>query len=466
MQVGLTATPRNLIVSEKTEETKKDDEITADNIKYFGEPVYEYDMLQAIEDGYLAACEIQKRNVDIDNTKIPLEEILKHNPRNYITGQSITTIDELKDYYEKTDYESKLMLPDRIVEMCKDLFDSLLKKGTVEQKTIVFCVRDIHSELVANELNNLYKNWCNINNKNPCKHFAFKCTAKNDGSSYIADMKGSKSDYFIATTVDLLSTGVDIPAVRNIVFFRYIKSPISFHQMVGRGTRLAENKLMFTVYDYTDATRLFGNKPITPPPGGGGGEGGGPGVTVIQIDGIDVEVTNEGRYLITEVDGNIQRVSVDDYKKRLANKILSDITSFEDFLTRWINPVKRHQMLVDLVLGGYSIETIRHVEKLNDYDLYDILINITYDKSPMKRTDRIFNFQHKERNWLSSLPQETKDVIIAIIDQFAFQGTDSIENKEIFNVYDVVKAGGIKALNKGGDAVKLLQEVKLRLFAA
>jgi hypothetical protein len=84
----------------------------------------------------------------------------------------------------------------------------------------------------------------------------------------------------------------------------------------------------------------------------------------------------------------------------------------------------------------------------------------------MKRTDRIFNFQHKQRNWLSALPLETKDVIIAIVDQFAFQGTDSIENKEIFNVYDVVKAGGVKALNKGGDAAKLLQETKMRLFAA
>jgi type I restriction enzyme R subunit len=159
-------------------------------------------------------------------------------------------------------------------------------------------------------------------------------------------------------------------------------------------------------------------------------------------------------------------VSVDDYKKGLAKKVISEISSFEDFLNKWINPVERHQMLVDLVMGGYSIETIRQVEKLNDYDLYDILINIAYDKSPMKRTDRIFNFQHKQRNWLSSLPTETKDVIIAIVDQFAFQGTDSIENDQIFNVDDVKKAGGIKSLNKGGDAAKLLQEAKLRLFAA
>ena len=465
IQIGLTATPRNLLVNEKTEETKKDDEITADNIKYFGEPVYEYDMLQAVEDGYLAACEIQKSTVDIDNTGISLEKILKHNPRNAITGQPITTLVELKKLYEKTDYESKLMLPDRITVMCKDLFDVMKNKGTVEQKTIIFCVRDIHAELVAAEMNNLYASWCTINNKTQCKNYSFKCTSKSGGKDFIADMKGSKSDYFIATTVDLLSTGVDIPAVRNIVFFKYVKSPISFHQMVGRGTRLAENKLMFTIYDYTDATRLFGNKFISKPSSGGdGGEGG--DIEIIQIDGIDVEVTGEGRYLITEVDGNIKRVSVDEYKKGLANKILKEIVSFEDFLLKWINPVERHEMLVDLVMGGYSVETIRQVEYLNDYDLYDILINIAYDKSPMKRNDRVFDFQHKQRNWLDKLPQETKDVIITIIDQFAFQGTDSIENDQLFKVHDVVRAGGIKALSKGGDAVKLLREVKLRLFAA
>jgi type I restriction enzyme R subunit len=467
VQIGLTATPRNLIVNEKTKETEKDDEITADNIKYFGEPVYEYGMLQAIEDGYLAVCEIQKRNVNIDETIITLDEVLKHNPRNAITGQPITTIDELKEYYEKTDYESKLMLPDRVSHMCKDLFDSLLSKGTAEQKTIIFCVRDIHSELVANELNNLYSQWCKINNKKQCGHFAFKCTAQSGGSDYIADMKGSKSDYFIASTVDLLSTGVDIPAVRNIVFFRYVKSPISFHQMVGRGTRLAENKLMFTIYDYTDATRLFGNKFISKPPqdhegGGAGGEE----VKIVQIDGIDVEVSDEGRYLVTEVDGNIKRVSVDEYKKGLADKLLNDISTFDDFRKKWVNPIARKQMLDELIRGGYSGETIRQVDELSDYDLYDVLISLAYGKKPLKKNERVFDFQYKQRDWLETLPQETKDVIIAIINQFAICGTDCIESEQLFKVHDVVKAGGIFSLNKGGDAKQLLEEAKMRLFAA
>jgi len=466
VQIGLTATPRNLITKEKTKEAKKDEEITADNIKYFGEPVYEYDMLQAIEDGFLAVCEIQKRNVNIDEDGLSIDEVWERSPRYVITGEPVPTKEELKEYYEKADYETKLMLPDRVSRMCKDLFDQLIIKGTPEQKTIIFCVRDIHSELVSAEMNNLYNKWCEINNKKKCEHYAFRCTAKSDGSKYIDNMKGIKSDYFIATTVDLLSTGVDIPAVRNIVFFRYVKSPISFHQMVGRGTRLAENKLMFTVYDYTDATRLFGEKFITKPPRSGSGKGGGEEVKIIQIEGIDVEVTSEGRFLVTEIDGNIKRVSVEEYKKELAKKLIKDIASLGDFRKKWVNPAERKQMLEELMRGGYSAETIRQVDELNDYDLYDVLISVAYGKKPLKRNERVFDFQYNQRNWLDTLPQETKDVILAIVNQFAFHGTESIESEQIFKVQDVVKAGGLSALNKGGDATQLINETKLRLFAA
>jgi type I restriction enzyme R subunit len=64
----------------------------------------------------------------------------------------------------------------------------------------------------------------------------------------------------IATTVDLLSTGVDIKPLLNVVFFRHIASPILFYQMIGRGTRIhpESGKYVFQICDYTNATRLFG----------------------------------------------------------------------------------------------------------------------------------------------------------------------------------------------------------------
>jgi hypothetical protein len=121
VQVGLTATPRTLKTGKKTKEAEQDAKISADNRKYFGEPVYEYDMAQAMEDGYLAVCEIQKGRVNLDDTGLSLDDIMAHNPRDAITGLPVTR-EALKARYEKTSFEDRLLLPDRVLKMCDDLF--------------------------------------------------------------------------------------------------------------------------------------------------------------------------------------------------------------------------------------------------------------------------------------------------------------------------------------------------------
>src|SRR5262249_35877948 len=134
--------------------------------------------------------------------------------------------------------------------------------GGPEQKTIIFCTRDRHADDVASTMNNLYAEWCAKEARARLDPYAFKCTAESGGADYIADLRAAARHHFIATTVDLLTTGVDVPVVRNIVFFKYVRSPIAFYQMIGRGTRIdpPSNKLMFRVYDYTNATRLFGEE--------------------------------------------------------------------------------------------------------------------------------------------------------------------------------------------------------------
>ena len=258
VQIGLTATPRQLTITENTTEAEADRELTADNLKHFGEPVYEYDMGQGIEDGYLAACEILVGRVNLDDTGITIDDILARNPRDAITGQPVTR-EELQELYEKTQFEDRILLPDRVMAMCQDLFKYFLETGGPEQKTIIFCVRDRHADDVATTLNNLYAQWCQTQGKPRLEHYAFKCTAASGGSDFLADLRGASRSHFIATTVELLTTGVDVPCVRNIVFFKYVRSPIAFYQMVGRGTRIdaPTNKLMFRIYDYTNATRLF-----------------------------------------------------------------------------------------------------------------------------------------------------------------------------------------------------------------
>ncbi|MEM8544715.1 MAG: DEAD/DEAH box helicase family protein [Cyanobacteria bacterium P01_H01_bin.119] len=237
VHIGLTATPRQLDITEDNPEAQRDQQITADNLAYFGDPVYEYTIAQGMEDGYLAACQIQLSRVNLDDTGITKADILVRGAVDARTGRPITE-EELDELYAHTAFENRVMLPDRVFAMTQDLFNYLIQTGTPEQKTIIFCVRDTHAEQVAMKLNNLYNQWCQDNELTPCKNYAFKCTAASGGKDYLADLKGSRRNYFIATTVDLLTTGVDVPSLRNVVFFKYMNSPITFYQMVGRGTRI------------------------------------------------------------------------------------------------------------------------------------------------------------------------------------------------------------------------------------
>ncbi|MGA8791668.1 DEAD/DEAH box helicase family protein, partial [Candidatus Binatus sp.] len=209
IQIGLTATPRKLEVTEKNREALEDLEITNDNIHHFGEPVYEYDLGQGIEDGYLAACEIQIGRVNVDDTSITIDDIMARSPIDATTGQPVTR-DELRQLYDRTTYEDRILLPDRVIAMCRDLFNYLLQTGGPEQKTIIFCVRDRHADDVASEMNNLYAAWCAQNGKPRLDPYAFKCTASVDGGNqFLPDLRAASRSHFVATTVDLLSTGVD-----------------------------------------------------------------------------------------------------------------------------------------------------------------------------------------------------------------------------------------------------------------
>lgn len=463
-------TPGTTYDAPPSPELVADAKICADNVTYFGEAVYEYDMAQAIEDGYLAACEIQKGRVDIDDTGITQEEIIARHPVDAVTGLPVTAqqIDEL---YKKTQYEDRIMLPDRVLAMCRDLFQYLLATGGPEQKTIIFCARDRHADDVAACLSNLYADWCAAQGKPRLEPFAFKCTAASSGNDQLPDFRAASRSHIIATTVDLLSTGVDVPCVRNIVFFRYLKSPISFYQMVGRGTRIdaPTNKLMFRVYDYTDATSLFGEDFETKhrTPSGGGTENPPPPPRIsIQVEGFEVHVTDAGRFIVAQVDGKAMPIPVEEYKAQLAARLVSEVHTLSDFRMRWIDPPSRHELLGMLVASGYSPTVLQRVEELDNYDLYDVLAELGWGLAPRTREERALAFTYKHEDWLNAMPAPAAATLRAIANQFRFGGTDDLENRHIFQTPEVKAAGGLDALKTVGKPADLLHETKARMFAA
>jgi type I restriction enzyme R subunit len=125
VQIGLTATPRQLTTTEDTPEAKADASITADNLAFFGEPVYEYEIAQAMEDGYLAACDIKLALVDLDARGITAAEIIRRHPTDADTGRPLTA-QQIADRYDGNSFEKQVVLPDRVKLMCRDLFDQML----------------------------------------------------------------------------------------------------------------------------------------------------------------------------------------------------------------------------------------------------------------------------------------------------------------------------------------------------
>jgi type I restriction enzyme R subunit len=477
VQIGLTATPRQLEVVEDSKEVAADLQVSADNIRHFGEPVYEYDIAQGIEDGYLAACEIQKGRVNLDDTGITIDEILARNPTDAITGAPITRA-QLDELYQKTDYEARLLLPDRVLAMCQDLFNYLLETGGPEQKTIIFCVRDRHADDVAITMNNLYAEWCRNNRRQRLDRYAFKCTASVGGAQYLADLKGASRSFFIATTVDLLTTGVDVPRLQNIVFFRYVKSPISFYQMVGRGTRidLPTGKLMFRVYDYTDATRLFGQQFITKisppkkpkepgevpePPGPPG-----PSEPSVIVHGFEVIVNDAGKFILTSVDGKATPVTVEEYKERLAARLVEEAPTLDAFRAKWVAPQERRVLIGQMPDAGRSVLLVRDLDEMQAFDLYDVLAELGYGMQPRTRVERANAFNYKHAAWLNGMPPVASAAVRALASQFSKGGTDGLENPQIFQTPEMRNAGGLDALKLLGRPAGVLAETKVRMFAA
>ena len=475
VQVGLTATPRRLQPGRRTKEYKADAKVHADNLRHFGEPVYEYDLSQGIEDGYLAACELLRRDIFIDQQ--PENERVTGIGQANLEGKFLTRLttgervaaDEAKDHYPAPAFEDDVVLPDRVKAMAADLFDHLLATGGPEQKTIIFCARDHHADAVAVAMNNLYARWCTENARTRAEPYAFKCTASVSGAQYLAELRGAARSHFVATTVDLLTTGVDVPVVRNIVFFKYVRSPIAFYQMIGRGTRLdaPTGKLMFRVYDYTDATRLFGKGFVTaasPPP-----RERTPGPEVpppLQVEGFDVHVSDAGRYILTMVDGQAMPVTLEEYKQRLAAHLVKEAPSLTEFRRRWVAPRQRRDLLEHLPDGVRSAVLVQRLEEMTEYDLYDVLAELGYGVSPRTRQGRADAFTYKQVAWLDALPPDAAATLKALAAQFARAGTEGLENPAVLETPEVTRAGGLAALKAVGNPADVLRVTKERIFAA
>lgn len=480
IHIGLTATPRQLRSSKHA--TEEDVEISANNVKYFGEPVYEYNLIEAQDDGYLAACEIIKRKATIDAKVFSKAEVLAARPTNIKTGRPITEEELTKHEYTGKDFDDELFIDMRTPAMCADLFALLCENGGPEQKVIIFCTREIHADRVAMQMNNLYARWCRNNQQEPKDHYAFKCMGGvNNGADMIEPMRGSGERAFIACTVDLLEAGVDIERLNAVVFFRYLKSTIKFYQMVGRGTRIHEEtkKYKFWLYDYTGVTDLFGTDFITKPPrpsGGGGSDGGnddgtdggddgGEAMPVPEITGQTL-ITPQGRFILSRRDGRDVPIPVDEYRREMIQRVLREAHSLDEFREVWIESQKRRRLIGHLLGDNLSPDLIREMDQMTDYDIYDHFAHHGYKARALKRPERKSGYLEGNKAWFDSIDPRAASVLKALGNQFELGGTEALETPALWEVPEISEAGGLDALRKLGAPISIMKDAKTRLFAA
>ncbi len=478
VQIGLTATPRSFAyggAAPRHVDAAEIEPLKNDNYAYFGKPVYEYGIAQAMDDGYLAAMQMVLRTVitaeQIEGVDGVISELLDADEVVDAETGGAVSVAEMPEKYGAGALEERLLLPDRVRRMCADLFAYLEASGGPEQKTLIFCASDVHADRVAAEMGNLYSDWCTRNGRDRVDPYAFKCTSLG-GREHLPHLKGSAARAFVACTVDLISTGVDVPRLQNVVFFRYLSSPILFHQMLGRGTRIHEpsRKRHFTIYDYTNASRLLDRSIRSSvsseefPQRDEGGERS--PIRTFEAHGVEVRIEDDGTIIMAPgPDGGLERVPIEDYRERIADAILAQINGLDDFRERWIRPLQRQELMETLPQDGAAAEIYRDAAELQDCDLYDVLANLGWDETPRRRVDRADHFLEVEYEWRNAQGKRPARVMEALAQQFGAGGTKALESGSVGKMPQVHRAGGLVALKTARrSAPGMMIELKRKLL--
>ncbi len=221
-------------------------------------PAYSYSLGQGIEDGFLATYKVHRVRTNLDKDGLHIAQVIEQ-------GAEIIAPQEaaLREDYYTPQFEREIRLPDRTATLVRHLA-GLLRQFGVMHKTMVFCVDMEHAREVARLLNNEFADL------GLGDDYAVPIISEEgeQGRRWLAHFQDSDRKLpVVATTAELLSTGVDVPACRNIVFMKTLSSPLLFKQIIGRGSRIdpATGKLWFRIIDYTDATRLLDPKWDRPP---------------------------------------------------------------------------------------------------------------------------------------------------------------------------------------------------------
>ena len=231
LMIGLTATPRNDINKSTYKVFNLDNET----------PNYEYDLVKGVKDGYLTYYRALDRTPDILKEGVTYEALSEDEKEEY---EDKFTEDDgtIPEKIEGEEFYNVITNKDTIRKVLQDLMEEGLKvnNGDTLGKTIIFARDHNHAIMIQEEFRKLYPELCLPNNPNGVDY----CVVIDNEIRYNEVLQREfkeKQSIRIVVSVDMMDTGVDIPEIVNLVFFKRVLSKIKFWQMIGRGTRLCPN---------------------------------------------------------------------------------------------------------------------------------------------------------------------------------------------------------------------------------
>lgn len=444
-------------------------------------------MNDGINDGFLAPFKVIKITMDISDGWRPTK------------GQRDYFGNEIEDReYNNRDYDYNLVLQDRINQVAATITRYLKTTGRM-QKTIVFCTNEDHAERMRSALNN-----CNQDMVLKHPDYVVRITGSDEyGKSKLKYFISTSASYpVIATTSELLSTGVDCKMTKLIVLDKMISSMTSFKQIIGRGTRLREKegKLSFVVMDFRNITTLFADPqwdgPVEQVEGFGsdkafdqGSEGdkydksgdsdakesdensgnglpdtdGSRLVYFVTEEGCQVRVINE-TIAVYDTHGKLLRQeNIIDYTKK---NILGQYASLEAFVRQWQGQERKAVIAEHLAQAGIDIDKLKEDQGMADVDDFDFICYIAYGKKALTRRERAAHV--KKKDVFSRFGPVAREVLDVLLQKYMDLGIKEMEKTQVLKLADFVKFGSPQRIAKlfGGkkEYLQAVQELKKYLY--
>ena len=287
----------------------------------FGKPVFKYTYREAVIEGYLVDYDAPhkiKTQFNTEGIKYNKGETLAlYDPVTHEITNSEVLQDEMNFDVEK--FNKQIITPSFNRTVLEEIARDIDPEDVMQGKTLIYAVDDEHADLIVKILKEIYTNY-GIDNDAIMKITG--SVAGGNKRKVQEAIKRFKNERFpsIAVTVDLLTTGIDVPEITTLVFMRRVKSRILFEQMLGRATRLCPkiNKTHFEIYDpvgvYDSLEEVNTMQPVSADPK----------TTFAQLlDGLEVlEDEAHIKNAIAQIIAKLQRV-----KRRLTKE---EVNEFKD----------------------------------------------------------------------------------------------------------------------------------------